>query len=72
MSATESIALVVHATHEAGIKVGGIGAVLDGLLSAPSYNAHVARTILVGPIDTDNAAELERLVAPRNRLEIRF
>ena len=24
--------LVVHATHEAGLKVGGIGAVLDGLL----------------------------------------
>jgi hypothetical protein len=26
------IPLVVHATHEAGVKVGGIGAVLDGLL----------------------------------------
>ncbi len=24
--------LVVHSTHEAGLKLGGIGAVLDGLL----------------------------------------
>ena len=28
----EMILLVVHATHEAGVKLGGIGAVLDGLL----------------------------------------
>ena len=32
----DAIPLVVHATHEAGLKLGGIGAVLDGLLSAPS------------------------------------
>jgi glycosyltransferase involved in cell wall biosynthesis len=64
--------LVVHATHEAGIKVGGIGAVLDGMLSAPAYNEQIARTILVGPMDTQNAAEVERLTAPRNRLEIRY
>ena len=44
---SEMIPLVVHATHEAGVKVGGIGAVLDGLLGAESYNQQVERTILL-------------------------
>ncbi len=66
----EPIALVVHATHEAGFKIGGIGAVFDGLLSSPAYNAAVGRTILVGPMDRWNAAEMSQLTAPRNRLEI--
>jgi hypothetical protein len=64
--------LVVHATHEAGIKVGGIGAVLDGLLGTRTYNAHVTRTILVGPMDIDDKEQMERLTAPRNRLQIRY
>ena len=46
--------LVVHATHEAGLKLGGIGAVLDGLLGSPAYNETVGRTILVGPINPWN------------------
>ena len=37
-----AIPLVIHATHEAGVKVGGIGAVLDGLLGADVYNHSVA------------------------------
>jgi hypothetical protein len=64
------IALVVHATHEAGYKIGGIGAVLDGLLGSPAYNAAVTRTIVVGPLDPWNPDEMERLTAPRNRLQI--
>ncbi len=36
---------VVHFTHEAGFKVGGIGAVLDGLLGAPAYVEAVPRTV---------------------------
>ena len=40
--------LVVHSTHEAGIKLGGIGAVLDGLLTQAAYNDAVKRTILIG------------------------
>lgn len=63
-----SIPLIVHATHEAGLKLGGIGAVLDGLLGSPAYNAAVGRSILVGPINTWNQVERERLVAPANRL----
>ena len=62
--------LVVHATHEAGLKLGGIGAVLDGLLTSPAYNAAVGRTILVGPINPWNAVEMERLTAPGNRLRM--
>ncbi len=65
---SKPIPLVVHVTHEAGMKLGGIGAVLDGLLSSAAYNAAVGRSILVGPINTWNPAERERLTAPDNRL----
>ncbi len=64
------IALVVHATHEAGVKLGGIGAVLDGMLGSAAYNAAVQRTILVGPMNPWNTVEMERLTAPANRLRI--
>jgi hypothetical protein len=64
--------LVVHATDEAGIKVGGPGAVLDGLLSSGSYLLGVQRTLLVGPMDTHDDVEMERLVSPANRLEVEY
>jgi hypothetical protein len=64
--------ILIHSTHEAGFKVGGIGAVLDGLLSAPSYLADVERTLLVGPMNTADAIEMERLFSPRNRLKVRY
>jgi len=41
---------VVHVTHEAVHKVGGIGAVLHGLVTAPTYADHIDRTILLGPL----------------------
>ena len=40
---------VVHVTHEAVQKIGGIGAVLHGLLTSRVYLEHVDRNILVGP-----------------------
>ncbi len=61
--------LVVHATHEAGAKVGGIGAVLDGMLAEPAYNRLVRRTILVGPFDPSNLVEMERVHSPRNAFQ---
>ena len=64
--------LVVHATHEAGAKVGGIGAVLDGILADPTYNRIVDRTILVGPFDPSNLIELERIRAPANGFQILY
>jgi hypothetical protein len=46
--------------------------VLDGLLSAPSYLAHVERTLLVGTMNTRDKVEMECLFGPRNRLKVRF
>ncbi|MBI5877752.1 MAG: hypothetical protein HZB53_08885 [Chloroflexi bacterium] len=67
-----SLDLLVHATHEAGYKVGGIGAVLDGLLRQPAYNRAVRRTILVGPFDPWNGRAMERLYAPGNGFRARY
>ena len=43
---------VVHVTHEAVEKIGGIGAVLEGLLTSNAYNREIDRTILVCPLFT--------------------
>src|SRR3954463_7895238 len=40
---------VVHVTHEAIQKIGGIGAVLHGLLTSKVYLTQASRNILVGP-----------------------
>ncbi|MDB5171434.1 MAG: hypothetical protein JWN51_207 [Phycisphaerales bacterium] len=40
---------VVHVTHEAIQKIGGIGAVLQGLFTSPVYLAGTHRNILIGP-----------------------
>ncbi|HSI32564.1 MAG TPA: hypothetical protein VK986_03160 [Tepidisphaeraceae bacterium] len=40
---------VAHVTHEAVHKIGGIGAVLHGLLTSRAYLDKVKRNILVGP-----------------------
>lgn len=66
------MAILIHATHEAAGKVGGIGAALDGLLSAPAYLAGVQRSLVVGPMDTHDHAEMERLFAPRNQLFVHY
>ena len=44
------MSIVVHITHEAVQKMGGIGAVLEGLLTTRSYNEAIERTFLVGPL----------------------
>jgi hypothetical protein len=49
---------VVHVTHEAVQKIGGIGAVLHGLLTSKSYSSAIQRDILLGPLfTTDGPAE---------------
>ena len=40
----------VHVTHEAIGKIGGIGAVLEGLFTSQSYQLEVGRSILVCPL----------------------
>ncbi len=69
---SNNIPLVIHATHEAGIKMGGIGAVLDGLLGARRYNERVERSILAGPLFGGDALQMERLNSPRNHLQIHY
>ena len=52
------MATVVHVTHEAIQKIGGIGAVLQGLLTSPVYLEKVKRNILIGPFwPTDTTGE---------------
>ncbi len=41
---------VVHVTHEATEKLGGIGAVLEGLIANQTYQRAVGRSILVAPL----------------------
>ena len=41
---------VVHVTHEAVEKIGGIGTVIDGLCTAQAYEKIADRTIMVGPL----------------------
>ena len=40
---------LAHITHEAVDHIGGIGTVLEGLMTSPVYQQHVERSILVGP-----------------------
>ena len=48
---------VIHLTHEALHKIGGIGAVLQGLLTSRRYQEAVGRTILLGPLFSLNDEE---------------
>ncbi|MBN1787696.1 MAG: hypothetical protein JW806_04810 [Sedimentisphaerales bacterium] len=41
---------IVHVTHEAIGKIGGIGAVLDGILTSKAYTENTGRTILVSTL----------------------
>ncbi len=52
---------VVHVTHETIGKIGGIGAVLQGLFTCKSYLNAVDRSILVGPLFTTEGSVLDRL-----------
>ncbi len=67
-----TIPLVVHVTHEAAMKIGGIGAVLEGLLSTDAYNHHVQRTILAGPFPVWDNTQMARIIAPHSRLQVRY
>ena len=53
--------ILVHVTHEAASKVGGIGAVLGGLFTCRSYLDAVSRTIVIGPLFTSEGSVLDRL-----------
>ena len=52
---------VVHVTHEAVEKIGGIGTVLEGLLTSGRYQEAVGRSILIGPLFTTEGPVDKRL-----------
>jgi hypothetical protein len=52
---------LVHVTHEAVQKVGGIGAVLQGLITSKAYNQRIDRTVLIGPLFTREGSVGSRL-----------
>jgi glycosyltransferase involved in cell wall biosynthesis len=52
---------IVHVTHEIVGKIGGIGAVLQGIFTCKSYLEAVQRSILVGPLFTTEGSVLDRL-----------
>jgi len=52
---------VVHVTHEATGKIGGIGAVLQGFFTCSSYLGAVDRSILVSPLFTTDGPVSDRL-----------
>jgi hypothetical protein len=52
---------IVHVTHEAIQKVGGIGAVLQGLLTSKPYRNADQRTILIGPFFAGDPSASGRL-----------
>src|SRR6516162_6098847 len=54
---------VVHVTHEAIQKIGGIGAVLQGLLTSKTYLAKAQRNILIGPFWPSDGHGEQRLGA---------
>jgi glycosyltransferase involved in cell wall biosynthesis len=52
---------IVHITHEAVGKVGGIGAVLNGLFTCKSYLDTINRSIIIGPLFSTEGSVLDRL-----------
>ncbi|MEA3367897.1 MAG: hypothetical protein U9R68_07270, partial [Planctomycetota bacterium] len=59
-----TMATLIHVTHEAVQKVGGIGAVLQGVFTAEAYNEGVDRSILVATGD----AGTSRMLADRGEV----
>ncbi len=62
---------VIHVTHEAVEHIGGIGTVLEGLITSPIYQKAVRRSILVAPLWDfgPHADPLRRLGPHAARLE---
>jgi len=52
---------VVHVTHEATGKIGGIGAVLEGMFTSHAYQQEVDRTVLVSPLFSTEGGVSSRL-----------
>ena len=53
--------IVVNVTHEAVEKIGGIGAVIEGLTTCQGFGETFDRSILVGPVFASDRPAAERL-----------
>ena len=54
-------ATVVHVTHEAVGKIGGIGAVLDGIFTSKAYLEATGRSIIISPLFSTEGIAQDRL-----------
>jgi len=52
---------IIHVTHEADRKIGGIGTALEGILTADAYLDATERSIIIGPLFSRHAPADERL-----------
>jgi len=52
---------IIHVTHEAREKRGGIGTVLEGMLTSGTYQKETERSIIVGPLLPDAIQDPQRL-----------
>lgn len=59
MPPSKQLFTLAHVTHEAVDHIGGIGTVLEGLMTSPVYQAAVKRSILVGPTASHMASDPE-------------
>ncbi|MCK4752442.1 MAG: hypothetical protein KAS75_03275 [Planctomycetes bacterium] len=53
--------MMAHVTHEATGKIGGIGAVLQGLFTSKAYLQEIDRSVLIGPLFTTEGKVSDRL-----------
>jgi len=59
---------LAHVTHEAVEKIGGIGTVLEGLITSPEYQKQVGRSILVGPCSAKIEIDPAMRLGPHGRV----
>ncbi|MCC7147499.1 MAG: hypothetical protein IT443_13740 [Phycisphaeraceae bacterium] len=59
---------IAHVTHEAVDHLGGIGTVLEGLITSPVYQQQVRRSILVGPTNARWGSDPELRLGSEGRV----
>ena len=59
---------LAHVTHEAVEHIGGIGTVLEGLMTSPPYKEAVRRSILIGPTDSRMAVDPARRLGEHGKV----
>lgn len=60
--------VIAHVTHEAVEQLGGIGTVLEGLMTSPVYQKNVRRSILVGPTSLQPGADASKRLGPKGEV----